>query len=256
MKTKIRNLLLDLAAENWHVHTGASDCAEKEMTPAHIAREAEKAGLKTVALTDHHHPGQGSLLESQAELILKIAEIKTSVRLVAGAELSAFGVGRFSDSEHENRRLAFRLYATNHYHLSSWEQPREKTARGYKDHMLAATHALLDAGRADCVAHPFQGSYAARASGIAASAISEAYTDAEISLCLEKGKRAKVAFEINLAMLSHEPAFAFRFLRLALETGADLRLGTDAHSLARVETRRQAGKLADAIAAAAQPIRI
>lgn len=229
IENKIKDLLRGMSRSNWHVHTNASACAARGMTPALIAKRAKAAGLKTIALADHHHPGQGRLLESMAELMLEIAKIETPVAIVAGAELSAYGIGLYSDDEHANKRIPYRLYATNHYHLSSWEHPVDKSPGGYKNHMLSITRALVLSGRATCVAHPFQGDYLTRSGVPFGAMVSSAYSDTELAECLETGKHANVDFEINLNMLAAEPEFAARYLRIAIETEVGLRLGTDAH---------------------------
>ncbi len=241
------NNLDDLLGCNWHVHTSLSSCGKEEMTPRAIVSAAESAGLETIALTDHNHWLDDDLPGRMAEVESQLSAVTSPVRVIVGAELSAFGVGRYADAPEVNAQVGYRLYACNHYHLRHWEHPKDRTPRGYAEHMLAVLRELLPTGRADCIAHPFScpGSIPDALGGPSAAA--RAVSDAELGEILELGRINGVAWEINARSCLADPALASRLWRLGREVGVEFRFGTDAHRLAHVDPAPFLPKLAEVL---------
>jgi len=236
----IRVFIRGLARDNWHIHTCRSKCASKEMSVANIARAAEEAGLETLALTDHHYPGQ-DILSDLAAVKREADRCGAKVKIHVGAELSAVGPGVYADAEEINRQISYRLYAANHYHWDNWEHPADQSPKGYAMHQYAILKALVVSGRADCIAHPFQGSYLR---GIINEPLSvtKALADEDIADVLSLG-RGKVSWEISTNHLPRDIEFARRYISIGLELGVSFRLGTDAHRLADVDPRNAAEQL-------------
>ncbi len=118
--------------------------------------KAEEYGLKTIAVTDHSDPGSDiDVFANTLDLKKRLAALDTPVRVLVGSELSAYGIGKYADDDMLNSVLDYRNYSCVHYHLATWDQPEDRSPRGYAEHMLAVMSALFDAKRADCIAHPF-----------------------------------------------------------------------------------------------------
>ena len=234
--------LKELAQHNWHIHTVRSSCASPRLTVAAVAEAAETAGLKTVALVNHHHRPGDELPDHHSSAATETADANSSSRLVLGAELSAYGIGKYADTASQNDRVSFRLYACNHYQLAHWEHPDDRSPRGYAEHMLQVLRILLPTNRADCIAHPFAIDYLTRCAH-APAAITRAITDTELADVLELGRSHGVAWEINVdACLSDEP-FARRYWRIGKRVGVTFLLGTDAHDLDEIDPAPMLGKL-------------
>ena len=227
--------LNELARSNWHVHTNRSGCALPEMTMGSIAAAAEAAGLRTVALVDHHNDPREDIVGLNGALKVELEEVDTPVRFVIGAELSATGIGKFADSTAVNRRVDYRLYSCNHYHLGHWEHPEERTPRAYAEHMLAVLWNLLPSGRADCIAHPLLASFIA-IEGADHTAVTRAITDQEMADVFELCTLNSVAWDLNARCMLDDPEMSRRQWNVGREVGVAFRLGTDAHRLAEIAT--------------------
>ncbi len=243
---QMASALRALAGWNWHVHTIFSDCAAPEMTPEHVLAEADRLGLRGIALVDHHHPGDGGMARRRAALAADVGRIPHRVEVLVGAELSAHGVDRYAETPEDLNGIAFRLYACNHYHIGGWEHPSRRTPEGYKDHSLAMLKCLLPTGRAQCIAHPFLGCYL---SGILADpqAMTRLITDGELARLFALARRHNVAWEVSLRHLGDDLPFARRFLAAGFAAGADFRLGTDAHTLAMLDLRPHLERLIEVL---------
>ena len=146
----------ELARHNVHTHSVFSKCAKPEMTLEAMIRAAESFGLRTLAVTDHSDPDDD--IDTYHNFLLlkeKLSHIYTPVRVLLGAELSAYGVGKYAEPVEMDKALDFASYSHIHYHLSTWDQPEDRSPRGYALHNLAVLNALFDTGRADHIAHPF-----------------------------------------------------------------------------------------------------
>lgn len=223
----------ELARANWHVHGFFSGC--EEMTLPAIVSGAEAAGLHTVAITDHHGVSWDEDVAGFArKLRAEFEGIETQVRFLFGAELSAFGVGKFLDPIEVNRQLDYRLYACNHYHLGGWEHPEDRSPRGYAEHALAVVRSLLPTGRADCIAHPFEMEPVHNVLPDHHAA-TRAITDQELGDVLELGRRQGVAWGLNAQVLGDDPELSRRLWEIGREVGVTFRLGTDAHELVHLD---------------------
>ena len=88
----------ELVRHNMHAHSVCSLCAKKEMTLEAMIRRAEEAGLKTLAVTDHSDPLDD--IDTYANFLAykeRLKRIDTPVRVLIGAELSAYGVGKYGE---------------------------------------------------------------------------------------------------------------------------------------------------------------
>jgi histidinol phosphatase-like PHP family hydrolase len=192
-----------------------------------MAAAAAAAGLRTIAVVDHHRPG-GDLAALIQRGRAAASHLEGPLEVRIGAELSAYGIGKFADLLRENRQVSFRLYAANHYQFPEWQHPTDRSPRGYAQHMLDMLHALLPTGRADCIAHPFSHD------GLAARfpdprAVTSAVSDAELANVLELAESNNVAWELSVGACLADPDFARRFWRIGQKVGVTFLLGTDAH---------------------------
>ncbi len=228
----------ELLRSNCHIHTTLSRCGKREMTIENIIREAEAAGLKEIALTDHIHPGESWKLKRNVPMLRKqLSEIEHKIKVRIGAELSAYGEEKYTLKNSE-AELDFRLYAHNHYHMFGWEQPEDKSPAGYKEHCKKVLTSVITGGKADCMAHPFNDHYIVREFGekygFAPGDITSLWTDDELGDMLELGKRNGVAWEINLSSCLQQPEFMKRYYHIGKQAGACFLFGTDAHVIADI----------------------
>lgn len=200
-----------------------------------IVAAAADLGLHTLALTNHHHPGEDDQ-RLRATLAQRDAWQERGggpVRLLVGAEFSAYGIGLFSDTPATNRLAEFRLYAPNHYHHPEWEHPADTSPRGYAEHALAVIRATILSGRADCLAHPFTGDYL-RNRLASPTEVTRVLTDAELAGILDLARLHYVAMELNAKAALRDPDFARRFWRIGRQIGVRFLFGSDAHKPAEV----------------------
>ena len=229
-----------LAKRNLHVHTTFSGCAKSDMILKDIVAEAERCGLEMIALTDHSNLGdcQRIVAVNTPMLRAQLAEVKTDVKVLIGSEISAYGVGKYSETKEFCDTLDYRLYSQNHYHLSFWEQPEDKSPRGYALNMLSVLNELFNSGRADCVAHPFAGNYIRTLSEKDKRKVPNSLKNNELGDILEKGEKAGCAWEINVGEFCAIPEFSKRYWDIGREIGVHFNLGTDAHTLKNVDTHQ------------------
>lgn len=238
--------LSSLARFNCHVHTNFSTCANVEMTVPNILASAKDSGLEGVAFVNHHHSRKHNILNDIGQLKNEIEACRTKLKVFVGAELSAFGIGKYCDSIETNRMINYRLYACNHYHLSFWEHPVTKSPRAYAEHSLAILTCLLKSQRADCIAHPFIAEYLARYLKDKLydhTSVTKAISDKELADILELGKNNDVAWELNAKVLLEDPQFARRYWNIGREVGVSFHFGTDAHRLSEIDPRQYIGRL-------------
>lgn len=242
---KSKQLLYDLftlVRFNWHVHTNLSPCANVEMTVPIILASAKDSGLEGVAFVDHHHNRKHDILSDLAQLKNEIDACQTKLKVFVGAELSAFGIGKYSDSIETNRMINYRLYACNHYHLSFWEHPATTSPSAYAEHSLAILTNLLKSGRADCIAHPFIAIFL-KDKIYDHTSITKAISDKELADILELGKNNDVAWELNAQVIPEDPQFARRYWNIGREVGISFHFGTDAHRLSEIDPKQYVSRL-------------
>lgn len=224
-----------LARYNLHIHSIHSSCARLEMEMCSIIEYASSSGLEVIAITDHYNSPSCRIVEQNERLKQEALKYDGSVDILYGAELSAYGVGKYLDSMETNRALDYRLYAYNHYHLDYWEHPRDRTPRGYAEHGVEVLRHLLVSGRADCIAHPFVGRYIECLED--KTLVTKALSDNELGNILEIGKQNGIAWEINPGAMFADPEFAQRYWSIGKEVGVVFVLGTDAHRLSAIDTK-------------------
>ncbi|MBQ6020236.1 MAG: PHP domain-containing protein [Clostridia bacterium] len=238
----------ELVRQNVHTHTVFSKCAKPEMIFEDMVKTAERVGLATLAITDHSDLDDG--IDTPANfLILKerLARIDTSVRVLIGAELSAYGVGKYAEPYEVDRALDFASYSHIHYHLMSWEHPEDRSPRGYAAHELEILNALFDTDRADNIAHPFSPCKMPFFNEEEKAATLAAITENELGDILEKGERARCSWEIHTPTFLRFPEFSRRFWNVGREVGVHFTLGTDAHTLAAIDPRPYAPRLREIV---------
>ncbi len=236
----------DLIRQNVHTHTVFSKCAKPEMVFEDMIAAAEACGLGTLAITDHSDLNDG--IDTYANfLILKerLARIDTPVRVLIGAELSVYGVGKYAEPYEVDKALDFASYSHIHYHLPSWEHPEDRSPCGYAEHELQILNALFDTDRSDNIAHPFSPCKMPFFNEEEKAATLAAITDGELGDILAKGERAQCSWEIHTPTFLRFPDFSKRFWRLGKEVGVHFTLGTDAHTLAALDPRPYLQRLKD-----------
>ena len=231
----------ELTNANLHVHTSFSGCAKPEMRVRGIVERADELGLEMIALVDHHHRSDAPFIEKNIcdRWLAEFYEAK--VKILYGAELSAYGIGKRSDNPQLNAALDYRLYAANHYHLDFWEQPEDKSARGYALHTIALLTELIKSGCADCIAHPIMGGYVRCLED--KTELTKALSDNELGDLLSLARDNKVAFEINEGAAFGDEEFTRRMWNIGREAGVVFHFGTDAHTLANIDSKKSIDRL-------------
>lgn len=207
------------------------------MLAADIVKTAEAAGLEMIALTDHNYiEEQNAVAQQRYDILRELGGIETNVKVLVGAELSAYGVGKFADDIACDNSLDYRLYTTNHYHQGYWEHPEIKTPRAYAEHMLAIMRGVIDSGRADCFAHPFMAGYIHAFDD--PHDVTRSFTDNEIGDIMEKAHKREIAWELNIPAIFGDPEFYHRYFQTGKEIGVVFNIGTDGHKLCNVDTKQ------------------
>lgn len=231
----------ELVRWNLHIHTCFSRCAKPEMKARDIVKAADKAGLEIIALTDHNYINKRNAVAQQRyDLIRELNGFEKKVKVLIGAELSAYGIGKFADDIACDSSLDYRLYTTNHYHQDYWEHPEEKTPRAYAEHMLAIMDGVIESNRADCFAHPFMAGYVKAFKDF--HDVTRSFKDNEIGDIMEKANKHEIAWELNVPAVLGDPEFFHRYFQIGKEVGVTFNMGTDAHVLSNVDTKQFAAK--------------
>ena len=219
------------------MHTNFSHCAKPEMVAKDMIAHAEKSGLEIIAFTDHNYPDEKNEVANQRlKLLEQIKDIHTSVKVLIGAELSSYDIGKFADDIECDNSLDWRLYTTNHFHQSYWVHPEEKTPRAYCEHMLAIMDKVIESGRADAFAHPFMAKYISCFEDF--RIVTAGFTDNEIGDIMEKANNKEITWEINVPAVFGDPVFHHRYFNIGKEVGVIFNIGTDAHKLCDIDTHQ------------------
>ena len=230
----------ELVKHNMHIHTTFSGCAKPEMTVENIIRTAEEAGLEMIALTDHDDPKNINIVAPRRKILLdQIGE--THLKVLVGAELSCTGIGKFLNDEECDSQMDYKLYTMNHFHVSFWDQPEDKTPRGYAVQMLKMAESVIEMRKADCFAHPLMPGYIKCFED--KNEVTRAYTDNELGDIMEKATKKEIAWELNVRAVMQFPEFFHRYFQIGKEVGAVFNIGSDAHQLKGVNTRQYADEL-------------
>ena len=228
-----------LFSANYHIHTNLSRCGKRDMTLEAAVKAAEAAGLKEIAITDHIHPFETPKLKRNARVLLpQRAALKTNVKVFLGAELSAHGVEKYT-LKYADFPLEYKLYAHNHYHMRGWEQPRDRSPFGYKEHCKRTLYNAIASGKPDCFAHPFIDRYIVREFedeyGFTPGCITELWTDNELGDIMTQAKEKQIAWELNTTAFRTYTAFMHRYFHIGKEIGVCFNVGSDAHSAENVD---------------------
>ncbi len=238
--------IAELVRHSMHNHSTLSKCARSEMTLEAMIHAAEKGGLKTLAITDHSGPGDDrDVLKDYHEYKTRLKNIDTSVNVLIGAELSAYGIGLFGEAHTIDKTLDFASYSHVHYHLETWEQPEDRSPRGYAEHELMVLNALFETDRADNIAHPLSPIKMNFFNEEQKAAVLSSFTDNELGDILEKGERAQCSWELHTPTILRFPEFSKRFFNIGKEAGVHFCVGTDAHSLYYIAPKEIFAQLAD-----------
>ena len=226
----------ELARYNLHIHTAFSRCARADMLIDAIAAQAVADGIEMIALTDHYNfPEYDECYLAQIRYLKRQAEkIERKPKILFGAELSNYGVGKQLESAETAAALDYRLYTCNHFQMGFWEHPAERTPRGYAVFQIESIRLLMEAERADCIAHPFMGKFVWT---LEAADVTAAITDNELGELSELGRKTHTAWEINTGAVESDPVFYRRLWHIGKEAGTFFHFGTDAHSLEAIDTR-------------------
>lgn len=227
----------ELARYNLHIHTRFSRCAKPEMLAVDIVKKADECGLEMIALTDHNYIfKKNAVAQQRFDIIRELEGLEHNVKVLIGAELSAYGIGKFADDVACDNSLDYRLYTTNHYHQDYWEHPDVISPRAYAEHMLAIMDCVIESGRADCFAHPFMAGYIHAFED--PHEVTRAFTDNEIGDIMEKAHRNEIAWELNMPAVYGDPEFYHRYFQIGKEVGVVFNIGTDGHQLDRIDTKQ------------------
>lgn len=222
---------------NMHTHSVFSKCSKPEMIFEDMISEAEKCGLHTLAITDHSDLfDEINSVGNYRKLKKKLQKIDTSVRVIVGAETSAYGVGKFAEPYRIDKEIEFCNYSCVHYHLDYWEQPKDRSPRGYAQHMLDVLSALFDTDRADSIAHPFSPCKMKFFNQSEKEEMLASITDNELGDILLKGENAGSAWELHKSSVLCFPEFYRRMFFIGKEAGVHFSVGTDAHHLRDIDT--------------------
>ena len=227
----------ELCRNNMHTHSVFSKCSKPEMVFEDMVKAAEKFGLKTLAITDHSdlHDEINSV-GNYRKLKKRLAKMDTDVRVIVGAEMSAYGVGKFAEPYRIDKEIEFCNYSCVHYHLDYWEQPKDRSPRGYAEHMLAVLSALFDTDRADAIAHPFSPCKMKFFTKSENETMLASIADNELFDIMKKGEDAGCAWELHKSSVLCYPDFYRRFFYVGREAGVHFTVGTDAHHLKDIDT--------------------
>ncbi len=225
---------------NMHIHTTFSGCAKPEMKAKDIVKTAEDAGLKIIALTDHDYPENKNEVALQRQQLLE--EIpETKIKVLVGAELSCVGIGKFMNDEWCDSQMDYKLDTLYHFHMPFWDQPEDKTPRGYAVWMLKMAESVIKMRKADCFAHPFMAGYIRCFED--KHAVTRVYTDNELGDIMQKANEKEIAWELNTGAVLGDPEFYHRYFQIGKEVGCVFNIGTDAHKLCNIDTKQFAERL-------------
>jgi len=198
---------------NFHTHTLYSD---GECLASGIAEAAEASGLAAVAITDHGPELSVGISPSKIPLMLQdIAEARedANIPVLAGMEANVVNADGVIDLDDEvTKKLDILMIGLHTLGGAS----QEELARNY---FLAVTNAMRRQ-KVDVVAHPF------RLHDYLAPYLSPEEREEFVKLAAEKG----IAIEINSKYRVPDE----ELLRVCLQEGVKLSIGTDAHTAAEV----------------------
>ena len=232
----------ELVRYNMHIHSSPfSGCAKPEMTVNNIVKEAKEAGLSLIAITNHDGAQKKNELAKERKIILNEIGEENDIKILVGGELSCTGIGKFLNDEECDLQMDYKLYTLNHFHVSFWDQPEDKTPRGFAVQMLKMAESVIEMRQADCFAHPFMAGYIKNFED--RTLVTNEYTDNELGDIMEKAHKKEIAWELNTGAVLGNPDFYHRYFQIGKEVGCVFNIGTDAHQLCKVNSRQFAEDL-------------
>ncbi len=231
----------ELVKYNFHIHTTFSGCAKPEMTAKDIIKTAKDAGLQMIAFTDHDSPQIKNEVAERRKILLEQIKEESDIKVLVGAELSCNGIGKFVNDEWCDAQMDYKLYTTNHFHVSYFDQPEDISPRGYAVQMLKMVESVIDLRQADCFAHPFMSGYIKTLPD--KYEVTKAFTDNELGDIMEKANKKQIAWELNTSAVMGFPEFYHRYFQIGKEIGCVFNIGTDAHKLCNVDPKQFAENL-------------
>lgn len=228
----------ELAHYNLHIHTCFSGCAKDEMTFENIVSTAEKAGLEMIALCDHIYEREDlpEFIENCNLLRQKRDSLNSNVKVLIGGEFSCYAADDYTLNGIE-LNTEYRLYAQNHFHVTGWEQPENKTPEGYKELTKKMLRNLFKNKAADTVAHPLNGNYLRKKMGWAGDVLGNCWKDDEIAEIMLEAYNSGCAWEFNTSAVFADPSLTRRMYNIGKELGAVFTIGTDAHKLENIDPK-------------------
>ena len=227
----------ELCRNNMHTHSVFSKCSKPEMVFEDMIKAAESFGLQTLAITDHSDLyDEINSVKNFRTLKKRLEKIDTNVRVIVGAEMSAYGVGKFAEPYRIDKEIDFCNYSCVHYHLDFWHQPKDRSPKGYAQHMIEVMEALFETDRADSIAHPFSPCKMKFFNNAEKEEMLSLITDTQLGDIMQKGENAGCAWELHKSSCLCFPEFYKRFFYVGKEVGVHFSVGTDAHHLKDIDT--------------------
>ncbi len=227
----------ELCKANMHTHSVFSKCSKPEMVFEDMIKAAEGFGLETLAITDHSDLfDEINSVGNFRKLKKRLEKVDTKMRVIVGAEMSAYGIGKFAEPYRIDKEIEFTSYSCVHYHLDYWHQPEDRSPRGYAVHMIDVMSALFDTDRADNIAHPFSPCKMKFFNQTEKEEMLTSITDNELGDILIKGEKAQCSWELHKSSVMCFPEFYRRMFFIGKEAGVHFCVGTDAHHLIDLDT--------------------
>lgn len=228
----------ELSLCNYHIHTNFSRCAKPEMVFEDIVAKAKAYGLREIAITDHSNLNDGiDVLADTLELKKRREQLQPGIKVYIGSELSAYGIGKYTENDAVIKELEYHLYSVNHFHMPFWDQPEERTPEGYAVQMIKVMNRLFEDKLADCIAHPFIPWYIRCLGDEDKKAVLDSITDNELGDIMSAGERAECSWELHPSVILAYPPFGRRYFNIGRENGVHFNFATDAHVLWGIETK-------------------
>ena len=209
--------------------------ARDDMSVTHIVRHLESEGYAVAGIVEHLDTHPKHPLQCLEALVAEFRTVTSSIALFVGAELDYQGTGiTVPEAPAIKRRLGL------DYCLGAAHGVGEgvtSSAAYIQDHHRRLMAIVEQCDHVDIVAHPWsEGSRFAERGQIEGwrfEMIPEHYLNEFVDAAKHHGK----AIEINHKALADTPDPSFgRYLQMLQQSGAQVTLGSDAHSMERIDT--------------------
>ncbi len=239
-----------LIDHDFHVHTTLSSCCnDPKSTPENILEAAARAGLKSLAFTDHMWdssvPGASKWYAPQdyehiMQIRERLPEDHRGIRVLIGCETEYCGNGKVGISRATAEKLDFVLIPMSHLHMKGFTIAETITApEDVAALMVQRFHEVLDLGLADAIAHPFLPlGFKEQVDEIVGLISDQQFLD-----CFGRAAELGVGIEVTTGFFPglssgeregwHDSTF-LRVLSLAKQAGCRFHFASDAHTLAGI----------------------